>query len=70
MFKLALCLYIMVTVDVLSKQCNLFDALISQLFDLFDDAHCSPVSFTASNERHDAEATHVVASSHDADPCM
>ena len=59
---------VMVAVDVLAKQCNLSDPVISQVPDFVYYWGGWAIPFPASHEWDDAEAAHVIAASHDAEP--
>ena len=70
-FRLLLYLtLVVVAVDVLSKQRNLFDSFVTQVSDLVNDRGGWPVSLPTSYEGDNTEAAHVVAPTHNTYPSV
>lgn len=59
-----LCRGVVIAVHILPKEGDLFDTLIFELFYFGKDGLYVATALSASDKRHDAEGTHVVASPH------
>ncbi len=59
---------VVIAVNILAKESNFFESLISEMSDLIFNASSRSTSFSAPGERHNAKTTHVVATPHNREP--